>query len=324
MNLPLDGFSYFRSDEPAETQRKLSWLFCTHLFELHGDTANVDARLNAVRLGRVLLLSARLGCEVRLCPGETRPFYVIVIPLAGRGVFFLNGERAEVNPGVGVVVSPDVSLDVFLSADFAAIALRIEEGAIEHAVADRLGFLPPVPVRFDPLMNLTAGPVVDWCDSVLDCVADLDDPASLLLASDDLLRRMDDSLVGTLLAAQPHNYSGFLGDRREPPASRRAVSFVLGLMHHDPRLSLADYARRVGVSVEALHEGFQRRFGIVASAFLRRVRLRRARAHLLLVAGEPAASAREVFLHWKLPYDPGALAEYRQLYGESPEDTLRG
>ncbi|WP_199433250.1 AraC family transcriptional regulator [Qaidamihabitans albus] len=321
-NLPLARFPYLVSDDVGETRETLTQLFGEHLLELLRKGDHINARVNAVRLVDVVLLVAGLGCAVRLNPAGPRAFYIVVIPMEGHGTFFLDGKRFQVCRGVGIIVSPEVSLDVRLSANFRATVLRIDEDAVRHVLARRLGFWPPFPVAFDPLIDITRDEALDWYHEVTDCITDLDDPDGLLHASDELINRMDRVLVGRLVAAQSHEYSNFLGTADEPPASSHAVSFALGLMHGRPTLSMEDFATRAGVSVHALYEGCRRHFNINPSEYLHKIRLRN--VHSDLEKARPGSvSVREVVAGWALFYSERFLVDYYALFGESPEDTAR-
>jgi AraC-like DNA-binding protein len=86
---------------------------------------------------------------------------------------------------------------------------------------------------------------------------------------------------------------------------------------------VTDIARATNLSVRALEDGFRRHVGTTPMAYVRGVRL--ARAHDELVEAEPdATTAMAVAQRWGFTHYGRFAAQYRQRFGCSPSQTLRG
>nr|WP_221471551.1 helix-turn-helix transcriptional regulator [Amycolatopsis umgeniensis] len=135
--------------------------------------------------------------------------------------------------------------------------------------------------------------------------------------------------AGRLMAAMAlETFTAGAGDPRPedrgdamPDTVRRGIAFLES--NPDLDLGVADIARACRVSVRALQLAFRRHLDTTPMAYLRRVRLDRARAELR--DAEPGAGATVTGLAAKWGFLDGSRfsAQYRAAFGESPSQTLR-
>jgi transcriptional regulator GlxA family with amidase domain len=130
-------------------------------------------------------------------------------------------------------------------------------------------------------------------------------------------------LAGAMLAAFPHQ-ADLPADRPPAPGStatlRRAMVFIDEFAGAD--ISAADIAAGTHVTLRAVQHAFQRHLGTTPTAYLRRVRLDRARQELR--AASPAhVTVTEIANRWGFSSPSRFTAHYRAAYGELPRDTLR-
>lgn len=130
-------------------------------------------------------------------------------------------------------------------------------------------------------------------------------------------------LAGALLTAFPHEAGPGAGTRPGPgsPATlRRAMEFIEEFAGTD--IGAADIATGAHVTLRAVQHAFQRHLGTTPMAYLRRVRLERARQDLL--AASPAhATVTAIANRWGFSSPSRFTAHYRAAFGELPRDTLR-
>ena len=130
-------------------------------------------------------------------------------------------------------------------------------------------------------------------------------------------------LAGAMLTAFRYE-TGIPAERLPGPGStktlRRAIAFIEEFAGHD--IGAADIAAGAHVTLRAVQHTFQRHLGTTPTAYLRQVRLDRARQELR--AASPAhATVTEIASRWGFPSPSRFTAHYRAAYGELPRDTLR-
>jgi transcriptional regulator GlxA family with amidase domain len=102
------------------------------------------------------------------------------------------------------------------------------------------------------------------------------------------------------------------------------VRSAIDLMHAHPETpwGSVDLARATGVSARALQKAFQRSGHPPPMTYLRRLRLHRARAELA-AHGPNELTVTAVASHWGFLHMSRFAEQYRQLFGESPSETLK-
>ncbi|MCZ7436963.1 AraC family transcriptional regulator [Micromonospora sp. WMMC241] len=110
--------------------------------------------------------------------------------------------------------------------------------------------------------------------------------------------------------------------RVAPPVVRRAQAYLDE--HAAEPVTVAQVAAACGVGARALQAAFHRHVGHSPLTYLRRVRL--ARAHRDLVTAEPGGeeTVAAIARRWGWASPGRFAAAYRQTYGRSPGETLRG
>lgn len=130
-------------------------------------------------------------------------------------------------------------------------------------------------------------------------------------------------LAGAMLTAFRYE-AGLPAERPPGPGStatlRRAMAFIDEFAGHD--ISAVDIAAGAHVTLRAVQHAFQRHLGTTPMAYLRRVRLDRARQELL--AASPAhATVTQIANRWGFSSPSRFTAHYRAAYDELPRETLR-
>ena len=107
-------------------------------------------------------------------------------------------------------------------------------------------------------------------------------------------------------------------------ASTAVAKWAIDLMHEHPEKpwSTADLARAMGVSARALQRSFERSDLPSPMVYLRQLRLRR--VHAELAASSPdSVTVTMVAGRWGFMHLGRFASQYRQLFGETPSETLR-
>jgi AraC-like DNA-binding protein len=273
------------------------------------------------RLGPVTVLDAEFYNDVWVNGGELRPHYHATLPVvtpsgAMDGDFSVRAESGSV-----LVYRPEGKAGVSRYVG-RLLAVMIDRHAVEDALADALGRSVTSQIDIQPVMATTTHAVRSWI-------------AMVTLFTQQLFRRgsvlhqpmvgmpFADSLVRGLLMAGDHSYRATLdGEAIEPPP--RAISMAIDVIEaeaHHP-LTVSTLAARSYVSVRSLQEGFRAHFGTTPMAYLRDVRLRRAR-HDLLESDPSIDTVASVASRWGFSNLGRFAAAYAARYGENPAMTLR-
>ncbi|MET0897432.1 MAG: helix-turn-helix transcriptional regulator [Mycobacterium sp.] len=131
-------------------------------------------------------------------------------------------------------------------------------------------------------------------------------------------------LASAALAAFPNTEIQAEGppDSRDvsPESLRRAIDFIEANAHND--IGIADIAATVYLTPRAVQLMFRRYLDMTPTEHLRRVRLKRARADLI-VADRAVTTVAATAAHWGFAHTGRFAVLYRQTFGESPHVTLR-
>jgi AraC family transcriptional regulator, ethanolamine operon transcriptional activator len=131
-------------------------------------------------------------------------------------------------------------------------------------------------------------------------------------------RRMEGEILGVILdGVERHAHLPPVTHRRE--VVRRADSFLRESLQE--RISLDDICEAARVSPRGLHAAFESVYGIPPKAYWKVLRLNAVRRELR--RAQPGVRVSEVAMRWGF-YQLGYFSVYyRELFGESPRDTLR-
>lgn len=112
-------------------------------------------------------------------------------------------------------------------------------------------------------------------------------------------------------------------DRRDanPSTLRRAITFMDASA--DMAITVSDIARAAYVTPRALQLAFRRLLDTTPTAYLRRVRLDRARDDLRAATAGDGQTVTAIAARWGFPSASRFAEQYRAAYGESPSQTLR-
>jgi AraC-like DNA-binding protein len=255
--------------------------------------------------------TARVHAEVMGDSGH----YWLLIPLEGGVDLALNGHELRARPGHLLVQPPRLHLHfraqpaqglILVLPATLVNAARAAHGEFD-AQATEPGWSIPLDqiASFHDLMLLAA--------RELDCVAH--PPTALYLRN--LEGFLAASLARALAARQP------AGSGWQPLVGRAQLLSLRDwiVSHADEPLAIEQIARECGLGLRALEKNFRLHCGGTPTAFLRRVRLDRARQRL----SDPASikSVTDIALESGFFHLGRFAGAYRKQFGESPCETLR-
>lgn len=129
-------------------------------------------------------------------------------------------------------------------------------------------------------------------------------------------------LARALLSLYPWFSSSMAAALRSPSLARARIAIEFLHHHAHEPITPADAARSAGLHTRSLQQAFQRHLGVSPTAYLRDIRLDRAR--VALTAGSMETDTVAAVAHeWGFGHLGRFSASYRTRFGERPCDTLR-
>ncbi len=238
-----------------------------------------------------------------------------------RGEIDLRWRDQEVDRDCTLVFPKSRELESISHPDFDMLLVSVTEDSLE-AARRRLG-LPGSQELMGGLemvccQGLEIANLRRWISDTLAAV--VENPALL----DDLERtkianlEISDLIVRTLVTARCEH-----GHHRSS-RRRKLVEHAIHLAHDNAQgiSSVAELSRESGASVRTLRRGFQERFGVSPKAYLLAQRLNGARRDLR--SATQSQIITDVANSWGFWHMGQFAADYRNMFGELPSQTLRG
>lgn len=316
----LDAYPLLRSRNVDEATAAIGRVFSPHRLEVGGRGAALDVRHNQVRLEDVSINVLRYGADVVIDPGERGDFYLVQMPLAGHAELASGRDQARVDPQVLSVLRPQVRSRMHWSGDCTMLLVQVPRRTVQRRADEWGGSSEP---RFALSHPRRDPSVAAWWQAVLDLTANLDRHGREWLRHPAAAASMEAYLLSafTALLCEPRQpRSAEPGDER---CLRRVKEYVHA--HPDRALTLAEMARHACVCPRTLEAVFRRRGEPPPTVYARRFRLQTAHEALLESRrqGRDTSVTAIALAHGFVHMGRFAI-QYRDRFGCSPSDTLRG
>jgi AraC-like DNA-binding protein len=304
-----------------EAERLVTELYLPHRLDLDRGSEPLGMQVTRLQLGALTAGRLTYGRGVRLRTADAQDFHVN-LPLRGR-VASRSGQREPVTTGTGegLVFSPGAPADMYWSSDCEQLCLMIQrtrlEAELEVLLGRPLGGRLVFDFTADQHSSLT--PRLRTVMNLL--VNELDEPTDLS-GNVHVGRHVEGLVLDGLLLGARHSHSDIVAGQ-QPGAMSTAVKRAVDLLEEQPSQpwTTVRLATEVHLSVRALQEGFRRHLATPPMAYLRQVRLRRAR-EALQAAGRETTTVRAVAVRLGIMHLGRFAAAYREAFGETPSETL--
>jgi len=299
----------------AEAIETVGQVYCEHELSLDRRARGIDTTLDVSGSAQQPIVRLRYGATVNVDAGSFPDLYLNMRCTNGSGRVRQGSREASWHPGVTVPVSANMGTDFGFGTEFSQATIKADKQKLESLCSAWLGHQLPETLRFE-LRPFSATLERTW-SSTLDLL-DSTAAAPLPPLAEAALQEF---VLTLLLEGHPHNYSDELARRAERVSSRlvrRAESFMKEHAHEP--LTVADVARELGVSVPGLQVGFQSCRNYTPTAFLRSVRLHRARQGLL--DADAGTTVTDVAIRNGFFHLGRFSAHYKSCFAESPMQTL--
>ena len=207
------------------------------------------------------------------------------------------------------------------SAGYRQIVFRVDPTALRCKLEAFVGTTLPRPIEFRPAQTLLTPQAEMFKRSALFFASEIEsfDHEACRLARDEF----EQAMLAAFLAGNSHNYS-YLLDAPPPGLTPRQVwlaeSFIEA--NWDQPLTVDSLATVVGVGARSIFKAFKDYRGYSPMAFVKDVRLQRARE--MLVLAKPGDSVTAIAYRCGFQNHGHFARAYRSRFGESPSTTLAG
>ncbi|ROP27459.1 AraC family transcriptional regulator [Couchioplanes caeruleus] len=277
---------------------------------------------DVVQLGPLTVGEVSYGVEICVAIGDLRTAYHVLAPLTGQVQVLHRGAATTADPSRAAVFQPVGDIDLRWSADCRLYSVKVERLAFERELE---ALDPPggAPLPLGATFGTAAGPGRSWMGLIRLLHTELRETDGLI-ALPWLLRRWRDLVISGLAGAVEHASGD--GVPGQPTARRpRTVKRTLDAMHAEPgrAFTATELAGIAGVGIRVLQESFRQHVGVPPLTYLRRLRLEGVHAELTR-ADRSEVSVSEVAYRWGFTHLGRFAGAYRDRYGVSPSQTLRG
>lgn len=319
--LPFDLAPEVRTTDVEEAADALGRVYVAAELIPH-KTKSVNMQMNALQLPLLTAGYLGFGADITIRANDVTAYYIDA-PLSGKAVSrWRDGGLIKTATGSVAVFTPGTPCVLDWSGDCGQICLKVPEPQMRRQLEAMLNRPVRKRITFGRKLNLSTTAAQDWYYLVQLLAREVGRPGGLLnhrLA----VGNLQHLLIQGLLQIQPHNYTEALtesGGAANAAVAKRAMD----LMHAQPETSwsTAQLARATGVSARALQRAFERSDQPPPMIYLRRLRLHR--AHAELAASSPdSVTVTMVAGRWGFVHLGRFASQYRQLFGETPSETLR-
>ncbi|MFI9626596.1 AraC family transcriptional regulator [Streptomyces sp. NPDC052042] len=318
----LASASVIETHSLEEAREAVTKIYLPH--DLVGPQDAMNMRLNALTDRHMTLGYLTYQAEAELTMPATEHCYHVNLTIVGetRASRSDGGREVTVASQRGVVLSPVQTNRVFWSPEAEQLILKIPRTSLEAHLSDLLGKPVTEVIDFDFGLDLTTSSGRALLRAVQFLATELDKPAGL--AEMPLAREQLEAYVLTsLLHAGRHQFSDALTGNEDVRRLGRLSSVVSYIEEHADSEITPEILARIGcVSVRTLHAAFQEQLGESPMAYVRRIRLSKARSELLR-SDPQKIRVSDVAMRWGFFHQSRFAQQYRDQFNELPSATLQ-
>lgn len=250
------------------------------------------------------------------------PAVIALTPVHGHAVGTCNGLTGRAGPGEWLLACTGVGgMDLRLT-DAKVRSVVLDRSLVSEVAAAHVDEPSQPLIRFtgltptDPHLALTLGAAERFVHTVLSTPATAD--TSILLAAAG--RMLASAVLAAFPNALPQDDADDDPGDGHPALLHQAVEFI---EHNAARdIGIGDVAAAVYLTPRTVQYMFRKHFDTTPTAYLREVRMKRAREELL-ASDRTIATVATVAARWGFAHTGRFAVHYRDVYGESPHETLR-
>lgn len=320
--LPLASRRLLTSHDVDQVRSHLCSALRPHDIDLGQRRADMNFIHNQARVGDIALNAMYYGTDVRVEAPESESGYLFMLTLGGQAEAEQGGTSARIGSGTVYVFNPTRNMNIALSADNRQLVIRLPRSNVERFLTNELSRSLSAPLEFEARPFCLSSAVPGLHTFVQSICQDLDQ-ANPGFEQRTVAKHVESMLLSLCLSSIPHNYSDIYnntGCSIAPYFVRRAEEFMRSNL--EETITLQDMANAAGISVRSLQNGFRNFRGTTPMAYLRDLRLDRAREELLKT-GLTNRSVTDIATAFGFMHLSKFAKYYKTRFGEAPSETAR-
>lgn len=306
-----------RTQDLNEAIAAVTRVYCPHTVEVIGPQT-VDVRLEVKQPTFQPIVDLAYNAAVMIDAGPFSRLFLMMHCARGAASARQGRRTAAWRRGQTMPFSAGCETKLWFDPSFAQQGVRLDMDRLEAQCRRWVGRPLDRPLRFSlrPFSNELEQA---WQRSLAYLQSD---DCNLLAFSAAGKAAFDEFLLTLLVQHHPHSFSDEMAEAVPTPVPglvRNAERFIRE--HADGAITVSDVADQLGVSLRSLQTGFRKWRNSTPSAFLRQVRLQRARDELL--SPDARSNVTSVALRYGFVHLGRFSAYYQSRFGEAPSATLR-
>jgi AraC-like DNA-binding protein len=316
---PLHHFPVFRTSDPEELRYFGSKLFGATTIDLK-NVEKFEARVNLILLPEIGLAFGATTADMAIDHLEA-DFIRLQVALKGRATASSNGITSDLNERQLTITPAGVRSRTVCEAGHERLTLRLNQQALLQRLTSLLGAKPRGELKFETAIDLDDPYAQSLCQLLHFLSQQLNSTACRLPAA--VRHELEQAAQISFLWATRHPFSDLLRNQESAPAPgivRRLEEFIEA--NWQDALTIDRLVEEAGVSARAIFRAFERNRGYSPKAFVKMVRLKRARE--MLLSGDPGASVTATAFKCNFLSVGHFARDYRDAFGELPSQTISG
>ena len=277
---------------------------------------------NKADIGNLQLHTVSYGCRTQIFSPPTKDVFLLVIPLSGSGHITHGKNDYTAQRNDLFILPPSDELTIKLSEHFKQLTIQIPEACFQQHIITQLGQPFENPLSFTPFHKNLSGGVMSLISLTQAIISDLDTNA-LFNRNDYTAQHLENTIVSLILDGFENSYKAFTTQIKHtcrPKHVRKAEEYIAG--NYQSAISIHELAKELGITSRSLQLGFRQYLNTSPSAYVKNIRLKKAREQLLSSESEHH-SISDIAALCGFNHLSNFARYYKSLFGETPSQTLR-
>jgi AraC-like DNA-binding protein len=300
-------------------------VFGDHRLDVRDDERpDFHASFHAVQLHDITIGYLDFVSATHVVADQLPDDYTIFMAMNGSAQITNLDQTIVTNSVTAAIAAPRTDAEMLWEKLSPHLIVRMRREALHLHLTRLIGRSLHQDLHFDLALDMSSAASNRWSTAIQLLNTELFQDGSLLHLGVGT-GPLEEFVMSALLFTCPSNYSSWLAHPERSPgrrAVRQAVAYIES--HLAEELTIGQIAGAAQVGIRSLQEGFQSEMSCTPSAYVRDRRLDRARLDLVEASPSDAVTVTDIAVRWGFTHLGRFAATYRQRFGETPSQTLRG